>query len=337
MAGDNDDISQEIQELLGQERLCVFIGAGLSASVVSTWRPFVSEVIEHVGLQLRENYEWDSEKLKKLIDLCEDIDVDGLCSGLKTALAKSKQLLRMAMVHIGRMRPPLLVTTNFDPALWEVMQNGGYRQIHSYPRIKPIDMQDKSVCYLHGKFEFDNPGASVSELVLGQRSFLKAYALNGPVSLYLKQLLSSKSVLFLGFNPLESNFLEIFKTVQGESRGNSRVTSGETSRTHYVVLPYPSNGELKRRLAESEYGRSLANLKNAEREKVREFLHTQPEYQLVTKARGAGFRVLTYPIDDANGHAAFDELLSAWASNAVSESTPSEYAQQPRVEGEGVR
>lgn len=195
---------RQIQRAIRENRLVIFVGAGVSASAgVPNWSQLIDAFKEELDIPSYENdylkiaqlYK-NQRKHKEYKERVEEI----LYAGDKRFNEIHEELLALNPCHI--------VTTNYDELLEQAIGKMNER-FHTVRRDEdlPYNRGEKLLIKMHGDFRADN-------IVLTENDYLD-YSRNFPlVRAYVMSLFASKLVLFVGFSFSDINLKYILRDVR---------------------------------------------------------------------------------------------------------------------------
>lgn len=189
-------------------RLAVFVGTGVSmtsnteTNKIPSWGELIDELKSDLSSELKEN---DYLRIAQLFYLE---------FGPVTYLARIKkyfpETFKPSIIHelIFEIEPEYIITTNWDTLL-EQANNGIYGVIHS-----DIDLvkstSKKKIIKMHGDFTNDN-------IVFKEDDYL-GYEYNFPlIENYIKSILSTHTVVFLGYSYSDINLKHIVNWLKNHS------------------------------------------------------------------------------------------------------------------------
>lgn len=193
-------------------RLAIFIGAGISKSSESstlrlpTWNDLIRDLKDDLGLQKEEN---DFLKIAQLYFL--EFDEFTYYEKLKSYFPNS---IEPSLVHelIFDINPQCIITTNWDTILEKTIENNAYIYdvISSDEDLVKSTLQKKLI-KMHGDFKNHN-------IVFKEDDYLN-YQYNFPIiENYIKSILSTHTILFLGYSYNDVNLKQIIKWLQNHSK-----------------------------------------------------------------------------------------------------------------------
>lgn len=208
-----------IQEAKDADQLVLFIGAGVSInSGMPSWRDAVQHIGNLLGLGKIENsdflkipqYYYNSHGKQAYNTLMREIFKDGIN-------------LPVSDIHrkILRFNARSIITTNYDNLIERASEEyGEIRQIISQDKDIPYRKYNKELIKMHGDFAHDN-------FVLKEEDYLN-YSKNFKlIENYIKSIIGSKVLLFIGYSFSDPDLKQIFNWV------NNIV--GEDMRISYLI------------------------------------------------------------------------------------------------------
>lgn len=194
-----------IYDAMENEQLVLFVGAGVSVdSGMPLWRDAISKIAEKMQLTIDQNdylkvpqYYYNSRGKKEYTQLMRDIFKYEDCL-LPTDLHKTLLDLNTSTI----------ITTNYDHLIEKaVEENGQFIRVVSQDVDMPYRKSKKELIKMHGDFEHDN-------FVLKEDDYLN-YSRNFKlIETYVKSIIGSKVVLFVGYSLNDPDVLHIISWVK---------------------------------------------------------------------------------------------------------------------------
>ena len=194
----------QLQAAARQNRLVIFVGAGVSASAsVPVWK----ELVEMFQNELPENV-YDDKDVLKTAQLYRELrgDVEyfkQVKKILKYGQASCNQIHEVIM----QLNPCHIITTNYDDLLEQaaLLHNKQYYVVAKDSHL-PANQGEKMIIKMHGDFKENN-------IVLTENDYFD-YSRNFPlIRSFLLSLFSTKVVLFVGFSFNDINLKYILREV----------------------------------------------------------------------------------------------------------------------------
>jgi NAD-dependent SIR2 family protein deacetylase len=198
---------RKIKEASDNNKLVLFVGAGVSAnSGVPIWKQVIKKMAEDLGIKEIEDsietylkipqYYFNERGEKEYFDKLHEI----FLSKQYTPNPIHKELFKLNPIHI--------VTTNYDNLLESAANEGGlFYHIVREDRDLPYNNVNKTIIKMHGDFVNRN-------IVLKEDDYL-SYSKNFMlIENYLKSLIATNTVLFVGYSASDPNFKLIFQWVK---------------------------------------------------------------------------------------------------------------------------
>lgn len=196
---------EQIQNASKQNRLVIFVGAGISAnSGVPTWDKLIDSFKKDLPEQISEENDY-----LKVAQLYRDL------RGEKEYLDKVKDILKYEKVspneihkEILNLNPCHIVTTNYD----DLLEQAALTYNHQYYVVRsdkdlPANKGEKMIIKMHGDFSLGN-------IVLTENDYFD-YSRNFPlIKSYVVSLFATKLVLFVGFSFNDINLKYILRNVR---------------------------------------------------------------------------------------------------------------------------
>lgn len=194
-----------IYEAMENEQLVLFVGAGASVdSGMPLWKEAISKIAEKMQLTDDQNdylkvpqYYYNSRGKKEYTQLMRDIFKYEDCL-LPTELQKTLLDLNTSTI----------ITTNYDHLIEKAAEeNGQFIRVVSQDVDMPYRKSKKELIKMHGDFEHDN-------FVLKEDDYLN-YSRNFKlIETYVKSIIGSKVVLFVGYSLNDPDVLHIISWVK---------------------------------------------------------------------------------------------------------------------------
>lgn len=206
-----DDLT-DLRSLVLVRKCVAFVGAGMANPPGLDWKDLVNRLAIECGIKLPEPIDnihprdfpkWIDRCIQKEAKKCDDV--------LRRDFPRHTATTRTAINYILNLRFPAILTTNFDPWIRQNSRNAEYNGVYVYPHFPTYQGITGGIYYLHGIFDSSDSSSSITELVLGEKSFTKAYS-NSLLLGLLVNVLIYHNVFFIGFNPLEDHFVAVLKS-----------------------------------------------------------------------------------------------------------------------------
>ena len=195
-------------------RLAIFVGAGVSKNSetkglkLPTWNDLIADLKKDLELS-DETDETDFSKIAQLYYL--EFKEHSYLKKLKDYFPDN---IRPSLIHkqIFELNPQIIITTNWDTILEKAIEDNAY--IYDVIRCDEDLVKStlqKKVVKMHGDFKNHN-------IVFKEDDYLN-YQYNFPlIENYIKSILSTHTVLFLGYSYNDINFKQIMKWLQKYSK-----------------------------------------------------------------------------------------------------------------------
>lgn len=193
-----------------ENRLTIFVGAGISKSSnnKNLTLPSWSELIEALKKDLKLSDESDYLKIAQLYFL--EFKAPTYYSRIK---AFFPDYIEPSSIHnlIFEIKPQCVITTNWDNILERAIENGGYiYDVVCSDKDLVKSTNSKKIIKMHGDFKNHN-------IVFKEDDYLN-YSHDFPlVENYIKSILATNTVLFLGYSYNDINLKQIMKWIQKHS------------------------------------------------------------------------------------------------------------------------
>lgn len=208
-----DSINRHVSNIIkanNDNSLVIFVGAGISklSETASLKLPVWSDLIEELKRELGDNGESDYLKIAQLYYL-----EFGEYSYYKLIKSYFPEYIKPSEAHklIFEINPHVVVTTNWDNILERAVEENAYFYdlVCSDRDLVKSRLQNKLI-KMHGDFKSHN-------IVFKEDDYLN-YKYNFPLmENYIKSLLSTHTVLFLGYSYNDINLKQISKWIQQHS------------------------------------------------------------------------------------------------------------------------
>lgn len=196
----------QLQEAARQNRLVIFVGAGVSASAgVPVWK----ELVEMFRDELPEGV-YDPNDILKSAQIYRELrgDVEYL-KKIKQILKDGQTCSNQLHKSIMQLNPCHIVTTNYDDLLEQAaLNNNKQYYVVAKDAHLPANQGERMIVKMHGDFKEGN-------IVLTENDYFD-YSRNFPlIRSFLLSLFSTKVVLFIGFSFDDINLKYILREVAG--------------------------------------------------------------------------------------------------------------------------
>ena len=194
-----------LREAQNENRLVLFIGAGISAdSGMPLWSEAIDKISKALDLQKQNDdtlkipqYYYNSRGKKEYNEFMRKIFKYG--EDLKTTTLHKK------LIGLGT---NTIITTNYDHLIEKAAQeNGEVMQVVSQDIDLPYLRSGRQLIKIHGDFEHDN-------YVLKEDDYLHYSSNFKLIETYIKSIIGSKIVLFVGYSLSDPDIKHIFSWVK---------------------------------------------------------------------------------------------------------------------------
>lgn len=214
---------KKIKEASENNKLVIFVGAGVSAnSGIPTWGQLVEEFSKELGVEVTSDlylkipqYYFNERGEKEYSDKLNEI------------FHQEKYKINPIHKEIFKLKPQHIITTNYDTLLEEAaIEEGEFFHTVKHNLDLPYANLDKMIIKMHGDFENRN-------IVLKEDDYLN-YSKNFMlIETYIKSLIATNTVLFIGYSVNDTNFNLIFQWVKNILNNHFQPAYLlETSRNH---------------------------------------------------------------------------------------------------------
>lgn len=198
---------KKIKEASENNKLVIFVGAGVSAnSGVPTWSELIKSLSRDLG-------EFDIDKSPDLFlkipqYYFNERGEKEYFEKLDEIFLKNKYKTNAIHKEIFKLKPTHIITTNYDTLLEEAaIEEGQFFHTVKYDLHLPYNNFNKTIIKMHGDFEHRN-------IVLKEDDYLN-YSTNFTlIESYIKSLIATNTVLFIGYSVNDPNFNLIFQWVK---------------------------------------------------------------------------------------------------------------------------
>ncbi|MED1607601.1 SIR2 family protein [Cytobacillus kochii] len=204
---------KKIKEASENNKLVVFVGAGVSAnSGMPTWNELIKEFAKDLG-------EFDVDKSPDLYMKIPQYYFNErgekeYFEKLNEVFLKKKYKANPIHKEIFKLKPTHIITTNYDTLLEEAaIEEGQFFHTVKHDLDLPYDNFNKTIIKMHGDFENRN-------IVLKEDDYLNYSSNFTLIESYIKSLIATNTVLFIGYSVNDSNFNLIFQWVKNLLRNH---------------------------------------------------------------------------------------------------------------------
>ena len=192
-----------IKEAQANNKLVLFVGAGASIdSKMPSWKEAIGKVKKRLGIKENDylkipQYYYDARGKKEY-------------TALMRKIFKYGQPLSTSTVHkkIMQFNASTIITTNYDHLIEQASEeNAEVRQVISCDSDLPYETASKELIKMHGDFEHDN-------FVLKEDDYLHYSSNFKLIENYIKSIIGSKVILFLGYSFNDPDIKQIFTWVK---------------------------------------------------------------------------------------------------------------------------
>lgn len=202
-----DTSIKKIKEASENNKLVIFVGAGVSAnSGTPTWNELIREFAKDLGefnvdnspdLYLKiPQYYFNERGEKEYFEKLNEV------------FLKKKYKSNPIHKEIFKLKPTHIITTNYDTLLEEAaIEEGQFFHTVKHDLDLPYDTFNKNIIKMHGDFENRN-------IVLKEDDYLNYSSNFTLIESYIKSLIATNTVLFIGYSINDTNFNLIFQWVK---------------------------------------------------------------------------------------------------------------------------
>lgn len=201
------ETKRQIQRARNEGRLVLFIGAGASVdSGMPLWSKAVEQIAERLGISPKDpqydmlkipQYYYNARGKKEYTQLMRE-------------LFRYYDKLPTKQIHhrIMSFDVPVIITTNYDHLIEQAAEeNGQFFQVVSQDNDLPYTKSGKVLVKMHGDFEHDN-------FVLKEDDYQHYHSHFKLIENYIKSLIGTKTVLFIGYSLNDPDVKHIFSWVK---------------------------------------------------------------------------------------------------------------------------
>jgi len=195
-----------IRKAMNNNKLVIFVGAGVSAnSGLPSWKDLVNEFRKGIGLKENELSDDDYLKIPQYYyNLRKEKEYYELINEVFNVNAVPNILHDL----IFQFNPTTIITTNYDELIEERAEEKGlFYDVVSRDKDLPYTQNDKMIIKMHGDLKYNN-------IVLKEEDYLSYSSNFKLMENYIKSLLSSNVVLFIGYRINDINMKIIFQWVK---------------------------------------------------------------------------------------------------------------------------
>lgn len=196
-----------LKNSIDKNKLSIFVGSGVSkSSNLPLWEDLICFIKKELSLGSKEN---NNLKIAQLYYLSCGESV--YYQKIKEFFPESVEPTKIQKL-IFELSPSNIITTNWDNLLEKTVQNNGfiYDVISKDEHLVQSELQNH-IIKMHGDFRDNN-------IVFKEDDYLN-YSNNFPlIENYIKSILSTNTILFLGYSYNDDNLKQVIKWIQNHSR-----------------------------------------------------------------------------------------------------------------------
>lgn len=194
-----------IRTAMTEKQLVLFVGAGASVDAgIPLWGNAIKQISEKLDLQQKTNdyllipqYYYNSRGQKEYTELMRSV--------FRYNDKLEPQPIHKAIMGFG---VDTIITTNYDHLIEQAAEDSGeFMQVISQDIDLPYRKAGKELIKMHGNFEHDN-------FVLKEDDYLHYHKNFKLIENYVKSLIGTKTVLFLGYSLNDPDVKQIFSWVK---------------------------------------------------------------------------------------------------------------------------
>lgn len=218
-----------LRKALNNNQLVLFVGAGASKnSGMPLWGEAISEIADKLSLSVANEdtlkipqYYFNARGKKEYTELMRKI-------------FKYDEELKITKLHkkIIELQTYTIITTNYDHLIEKAAKESGQViQVISQDKDMPYRTSARELIKMHGDFEHDN-------FVLKEDDYLHYSSNFKLIETYIKSLIGSKVILFIGYSLNDPNVKQIISWV--------KEVIGQDFQRAYIILPGETPDTIKR-------------------------------------------------------------------------------------------
>jgi len=199
------EIKRIIQQAKNEEQLVLFVGSGTSLDAgMPSWSDAVNQIWKSVGSKTEKpdnllvpQYYYNQRGKKEYTQLMRTI-------------FKYNEKLSIQPIHekIIEFNTNTIITTNYDNLIEQAAEKKGvFLQVISQDKDLPYRKAGKELVKIHGDFEHDN-------YVLKEDDYLHYHNNFKLIENYIKSIIGTKTVLFLGYSLSDPDVKQVFAWVK---------------------------------------------------------------------------------------------------------------------------
>ena len=195
-----------IRKAMNNNKLVIFVGSGVSAnSGLPSWEDLVEEFRKGIGIKENDLSDDDFLKIPQYYyNLRKEKEYYELINEVFNVNADPNILHDL----IFQFNPNNIITTNYDELIEEkAKEKGLFYDVISRDKDLPYTQNDKMIIKMHGDLKYNN-------IVLKEEDYLSYSSNFKLIENYIKSLLSSNVVLFIGYSLNDINMKIIFQWVK---------------------------------------------------------------------------------------------------------------------------
>lgn len=188
------DFPEELTKAIKQNKLVVFVGAGVSVGK-PTNLPSFTELVHYIAEETEFSFD---EKINQHDSFLGKLEHHGIDVKRKTSeyliskKAKPNELHKSIINLFGTKYSIRVVTTNYDHMLENVLKKKSF-SIYNTPAL-PLGNDFEGIVHIHGN------QSDPKHMILTDSDFGNAYLLEGYATRFLSKLFSEYTVLFIGYS-----------------------------------------------------------------------------------------------------------------------------------------
>lgn len=251
------DIDDDLIRSLSEDKLVIFVGAGVSARAYpkqppESYFPTFKELVIQIGEKLERTLSTDEKRNIKLglfdrvlgewertLEPTANISVHNIAAGILSADSSQKRTkLHQAIIRLfPQSAHPRIVTTNFDTLLIqardkEEQQNNPRWKTYLAPALPPAK-RFNGICFLHGWV--NDP----QDMILTDKDIGRAYMEEGWALKFAHEMFREFDVLFIGYSLQDPPL-----------RYLSLALEGTNDRKRWAFVPTPNKSQEQNKLEE---------------------------------------------------------------------------------------
>lgn len=247
--GLDKEIIQEILERITEEKLILFIGAGVSANVgIPTWNELINTLSKELGYDSEVfNLLGDNLELAEYYSLIKDKNLNIVRDHFEGIENEEDIKNNDIYKYLTKLNVKTIYTTNYEKVLEIAFKHKyGEDKVDSIYDLKTLESSDENkyrIIKFHGDID------KIEDIVLTQSSYYDRYDFEKIMDILLRSDILTKSILFLGYGFGDNNLKYMLYKLN--KLRNKYTTDQEALPTSYIFLT--ENNPIQRRILRENY------------------------------------------------------------------------------------